>query len=242
VTSVPLARGTSVLALLALGLMASLTLSLGAAVGPAGAVSTDAPPVNINPAAAGGKFADGQVVRVSVGANSHFVPHSHVAILECADPGGNTAGLPTSLAGCDENTIQGDTTVVEADGSFVEPNYTLYALPSAVLGEQANWQPICNATTECVLFVGEDQNDFTQPKAFSTPFLMTGGGAVAAPSPSPTAASAPPTAPVSASVSLPATELAFTGVPGELVALAGGGVVLILLATVGTLVVRRSGR
>ena len=223
-----LAVGASALVAV-LGFVGSAT-DAGAASGP--------PSVSIRPASTGGKFTDQQVVEVSVGPNSTFIPHSRVVILECADPGGTSAHLPTSLIDCDENTIQPDTTVVQADGSFVEPKYSLYALPNSLLGEQANWQPVCNLTNSCVLFVGEDQNDFTQPKVFSAPFLMTPSSTA----PVPSVAAAAATDPVSPAVSLSASQLAFTGVSDWLLVLVGIGLSLVLLATAAARSVRRWGR
>ena len=43
------------------------------------------------------------------------------------------------------------------------------------MGEQANFKPICNQTNYCVLYVGQNQNDFTAPKVFSAPFLIAPG-------------------------------------------------------------------
>jgi hypothetical protein len=198
--------------------------------------------VSITPGPAKGAFTDQQNVRVSVGPNSVFTPNSRVVILECADPDGTVANLPTGFNSCDENTIEPDTTVVHADGSFVEPSYMLYALPSKVLGEQANWQPVCNTTHPCVLFVGEDQNDFSKAKTFSAAFTMSGGTLSAAPAIATTTPATTASAPVSAGVSLSATQLAFTGTSGWLLALGAIGATLILLAWALATLVRRSVR
>ena len=129
-------------------------------------------------------FTDQQVIGVTVSANSTFTHGTGINILECADPGGTEANLPTSDATCDGNTIDGDNIIVAADGSFEEvaggdggnlSGYTIYALPSAVLAEQPDGQPVCNATNACVLYIGANQNDFTQPKVFSEPFYVGGG-------------------------------------------------------------------
>jgi hypothetical protein len=210
------------------------------------------PSVSITPGPLGGKFGDGQVVRVSVGPNSLFAPHSRVVILQCADPGGDVSHLPLSLVGCDENTVQGDTTLVQSDGSFVEPSYSLYALPSKVLGEQSNWQPICNPTNDCVLFVGQDQNEFSKPKLFSRPFLMSSAAAPATPNPAvatpspaaatPSSAAAAPAAPVvSAQVSLSPGTLAYTGLADWLAPVAGLGLVIVLLAQLTGFIAKRRG-
>jgi hypothetical protein len=194
------------------------------------ASATGSASMSITPGPAKGAFTDQQNVRVSVGPNSVFTPNSRVVILECADPEGTVGNLPTEFSSCDENTIQPDTTVVHADGSVVEPSYTLYALPSKVLGEQANWQPACDTTHPCVLFVGEDQNDFSKAKTFSAAFTMSGETLSAAPTTATTTPATTASTPVSAAVSLSATQLAFTGTSGWLLALGVIGAALILLA------------
>ncbi len=128
------------------------------------------PPVTLSPS---GNYTDGQSISVSVGPNSYFTPHAGVKILECADPGGSAANLPTDDTTCDGNTIQGASILVANDGSFSESGYQVYLLPNAVLGEQSNNQPICNQTHACVLYVGQNQSDFTAPKVFSAPFLIS---------------------------------------------------------------------
>jgi hypothetical protein len=127
---------------------------------------------------------DGESVSVSIGPNSVFTPSSRVNILECADPGGSMANLPKSDSTCDGNTIQGNTILVAANGSASDQNYTIFLLPSPELGEQSNNQPVCNQTNPCVLYVGQNQNDFTAPKVFSSPFTIapaSGGGTTTTP-------------------------------------------------------------
>ena len=213
-------------------------------IGEGTAAAASAPTVSITPAPSRGAFADQQTLRIAVGPNSLFAPNSRVVILECTDPGGSVANLPLSYSSCDGNTIQPDTTVVRADGSFVEASYTIYALPNALLGEQSNWQPVCNATHPCVLFIGADQNDFSKAKVFSAAFTVSGGGVV--PTSTGTTTTTVSAAPVqtspSAAVSLPATQLAFTGASPWLVLLAGIGAALALLAWILAVLVRRSTR
>jgi len=249
----------------AFGLMAAVT-GLGWQVAPAGAAT---PTVAVTPSAPAGQYRNGQTVTVSVGPNSMFVPNTRVVILECADPAGTAADLPTSLSNCDENTIQGDTVSVHANGSFSETAYTVYALPNSALGEQATWQPVCNATQQCVLFVGEDQNDFTQPKVFSQAFTVSGTGITAptgdAPTPaagmSGTSGQASGTSASSGSgssgtsgaandpgVSTSAAEtgaagtLAFTGTPDWLLPAAVLGLLLTLMGGAGLVLSRRYGQ
>jgi LPXTG-motif cell wall-anchored protein len=144
--------------------MAGLVMSA-----PSASASGSAPSLTLSPSA---NFHDGESIAVSVGANGYFTPSTRVNILECADPGGSVANLPTSISTCDGNTIQGNTILVGSNGSFSEADYTLYVLPSSILGEQSNDQPVCNQTNPCVLYVGQNQNDFTAPKIFSAPFSV----------------------------------------------------------------------
>ncbi len=152
--------------------------------------ASGAPPaLNVSPQ---GNLTNGQTVSVSVGSNGFFTPHARVNILECADPGGSAANLPRDDSTCDGNTIQGTTLLVGGDGSFSDSSYPVYALPSATLGEQGNSQPVCNQTSYCVLYVGQNQNDFTVPKVFSAPFLIApGSGTAATTSPGTTSTAAP---------------------------------------------------
>jgi hypothetical protein len=122
----------------------------------------------------GWRFHDGQTIRVSMGANKIFTPHLRLNILQCADPGGKRSNLPKKFFDCDGNTIQGDSIIVQPNGSFSESNYVVYRLPNLELGESKTGQPVCDVTHQCVLYVGENQNDFTQPKVFSEPFTVSG--------------------------------------------------------------------
>jgi hypothetical protein len=138
---------------------------------PAGAVS---PPHLIMTS---GTFRNYELISVAVGPNHFFKPYSRVNILECADPGGKKKGLPTNANTCDGNTIQGNTILVNKNGSFSEHGYELYALPNKPqLGELAGNQPVCNQTKSCVLYIGENQENFNSAKMFSPPFLIQSSG------------------------------------------------------------------
>ena len=121
----------------------------------------------------------GQVMTVAVGPNKRFTPYTRIEILECADPGGQSANLPTSDLTCDGNTAPGFSILVNKDGSFSTSRYRLYSLPNAVLGESKDDVPVCNATHMCVLYVGQDQTNFHAPKDFSAPFSVTPPGPTA---------------------------------------------------------------
>lgn len=119
-------------------------------------------------------FSSGQTIEVQVPGNSVLQPGYSVNILECSDPGGLPANDPTNNSQCDGNTIQGNTVLINSDGSVSYDNYVVYALPdSQNLGEPSSNTPVCNSTNYCVLYIGQNQNDFTQPYVLSQPFLVT---------------------------------------------------------------------
>jgi len=232
-------------AVVVLGL--SLVGSAGAVVAPSGtaaAAGSDNPKVVISPAAT--SYATGQTVRVSVGPNQFFTPHVRIVILECADPKGSADHLPTSFADCDGNTINADSVIVQNDGSFTEAAYSLYALPNIELGEGPTVTPVCNPTSACVLFVGQDQNDFTQPKIFSASFTFTSVPATLAgghgPTTVPSVVQPAPAQPASASVSLPASTLAYTGIGSGSWWLGAAGAALVLGGAFGRRNIRRWSR
>ena len=229
----------------------------------AGAASGAA--VTVSPS---GPYHSGQTVRVNVAPNSLFTPHLRVIMLECADPGGSAANLPTSVKQCDGNSVQGDSVIVQANGSFSESSYTMFSLPNEALAEEPSGQPVCNTTSPCVLYVGLNQEDFTQPKVFSQPFVVaptsgatssgaSSSGAQANPGPAPSSSGAgsspagaaggsagtgPSSGPASAdaAVSLGGTgQLAFTGPPYELRSVLLVGGLLMMLGSVGRLLIRR---
>ena len=150
---------------MALALVAAASVAAWTPV-PAGAAS---PEVTVTPGPGGQPYRDGATVSIRVGPNSTFSPNSRIEVLECGAPRGV---VPTSDAACDGNTVQLGSVLVGSDGSFTVPSYTLYSLPNTTLGEAADNLPVCNATSECVLYVGQDQNDFTEPKTFSAPFAI----------------------------------------------------------------------
>ena len=148
-----------------------VALALGATAGTAGAVA--APALSITP----GPYHDGQRINVSVGSNHYFKPYSRINIIECSDPAGKAQNLPISILACDGNTIQGNTILVQRDGSFSERGYQVYALPNASeLGESTDARPICNGKQACVLYIGQNQEKFSAPKVWSPPFRIAKSG------------------------------------------------------------------
>jgi hypothetical protein len=120
-----------------------------------------------------GPFDSGQNINIVVPANSAFASpdnNSGINIVECSAPNGV---VPTQISACDGNTLQ-NFVGVNADGSFTYNDYTVYALPdSTSLGETTSNPVTCGntAATECVLYIGNNQLDFTQPHVWSQPFV-----------------------------------------------------------------------
>ena len=151
----------------AAGLAASLLLMLPIA-GQAGASGT----VTLNPAS--GPYTDGQTITVS-GTGFSTNPADSIEIVECADPNGTQANLPADNTTCDGTTQNPNTIFTNAAGTF-SSSYTIQKL-STTTGNSIN----CDATHDCVLWVGEDFNgNFSgtaaQPVGFSVPFLVNNAG------------------------------------------------------------------
>jgi hypothetical protein len=246
------------------GLILGTPLALFGLAAPHAVGAPSTPTLTITPSAGGHPYTSGQSIRISVGPNSRFTPNYRIEVLECAAPKGV---LPVDDTTCDGNSTQSGSVLVNADGSFEVPAYTLYQLPNAVLGEPANHLPVCDSTRECVLYIGQDQNDFNQPKVLSGTFTVGGSSSLASggtPSPGPatvapgasgstapgtsSGSSSAATAPQSAAVTLsPQTGsssqgggvLAYTGIAG-IPWLVGIGVWMILAGAVGIRVTRRT--
>ncbi len=166
-----------------LGVVAVLpvVLATGLAVAGCSSSSNAAPSsgatVTIDGSSQTSTFHDGQTVTVAVGPNKILTPHLRVLILECADPGGKVSNLPSHFdEKCDGDTVQANTVIPGDDGSFTQKGYTIFKLPSKALNEGPTWIPVCNAKQPCVLYIGDDFNDFSKPKVFSAPFTVTGSG------------------------------------------------------------------
>jgi hypothetical protein len=135
--------------------------------------SGSAPPLGVSGTAQGWTFHDGQSVNISMGPNKFFLPYLRLIILQCSDPAGKVANLPTSAGvNCDVDTVQSGSLIPNPSGSFSWTGYTIYRLPSKALDEGPTSLPQCDATHYCVLYVGDNYNDFSKPKVFSHPFLV----------------------------------------------------------------------
>jgi hypothetical protein len=158
----------------------------------------------VAPFTAGTPFASGQGIDIVVPANSVLQPNLGLNIVECTlqpitvtDP----LGLPTDTSQCDGDTNQPNTIIPNADGSVdyqaeTEGLYPVYATPDPLIGDTSSTPP-CGDTpaTECILYIGENDNDFTQPHVWSQPFFVaanaTDSGTPAGDGSAPPAATAP---------------------------------------------------
>ena len=224
------------------------TLLIGRALG-------SNPTVTIPP----GPFASGQAITV---AGSGFPPRGQdptgLQIIQCSDPQGLRSNLPSDASGCEG--ITGNVAQISPDaGGKFRTQYQVIALSSQGAGSNSSID--CDATHQCVLWVGEDYNNafMSGPHAFSAPFAVTPGSPAATPTmvtPSrgstPGGVGAPTGAPSGSSPgsrtgtsgragapSSPASAgpgggtLAYTGVPGILPWIVALGAVMVITGTLG---------
>jgi hypothetical protein len=213
-----------------------------------GGASASAPAVTIPR----GPFSDRQTITVSgTGFPAPSQDPSGVQILQCSDPGGLSANLPTDPSSCDGATVNPLPVRTDSGGNF-SVHYVVSALSMRFGTSNIN----CDATNFCVLWAGEDYNQaFTSgTHAFSTPFEVdapaaaVSGGGVTPPVAStvPPSAVAAPASGVGSVASVPTPvlptatpALATTGTPARLPQLVTVALVLGLLGTLGRRMVRR---
>ena len=116
--------------------------------------------------------ANGQTITVTgTGFPVHAKDPTGLAIIECADPGGTAAGLPSTAAFCDGSTVNPLQINTDAGGNFTA-RYVIASLNSAHTSNIS-----CDQTHYCVLWVGVDfNNDFLGAHAFSAPFKVGASG------------------------------------------------------------------
>lgn len=151
-----------------------LVAALGWVVASTGRAFADPSPpaIAMTPAPSTG-YHDGEKIDISAPANSYFKFGNLINVIECGDPGGTRANLPHDYTVCDGATIQPLTVAVQRDGSFALKDFVVFKLPSTTtLEESPDTLPKCDATHACVLYIGENQLDFTQAHVFSAPFWV----------------------------------------------------------------------
>jgi hypothetical protein len=113
-------------------------------------------------------------VEVKVPANSVLQPGLRADILMCSDPGARPSNLPINDSTCDGLTINvGRTLDIGTGGMVDKKDYVIYPLPLKI--EPGDSIPVCNSTHACVLYIGQDQNDFERPHVWSTAFYVGSG-------------------------------------------------------------------
>ena len=117
----------------------------------------------------GDPHADQTITVTGTGFPDHVKDPTGIQILECSDPGGTTANLPTSNLYCDGSTINPTQINTDATGAFTA-KYYVYSLNGTHTSNIS-----CDMTHFCVLWVGIDYNqNFVGVHAFSTPFEVGG--------------------------------------------------------------------
>ena len=170
----------------AAGLAVAMSFTFALA-GPASAGTLVSGPVTLSTTGtvtANTAYASGQSINIAVAANTTMdnaslvaagFPSGAVSIkaLECADPGGITANLPTKPSECDPNTIS-SIAGANADGSFNFTGYPVYSLPNVnTFGEPTNATPVCGIPPNyCVIGLFSNYNDFSKPLVFSAAFVV----------------------------------------------------------------------
>ena len=140
----------------------ALTLVIAALLGPLGGVASAATAISIS----AGPYTDGQTITVT---GSGFPATTQISIIECSDPGGSSASLPTDNTTCDGTTENPLPITTNTSGSFTT-SYQMVKLTTA-----GGVSPInCDKTDFCVLWAGIDfVNSFTGTHAFSVPFEIS---------------------------------------------------------------------
>jgi hypothetical protein len=155
----------------------------------ASASSLTSGPVSLNTQGVvtpGTPYTGGQTIDLVVAANTTMNNAAMVAagypsgadpikFLECADPGGTTANLPTKPTQCEPATVESNSgAATDGSMSLIGGNgYTVYALPDSGLGSNGT---VCDSKANpCVIGIFADQNDFTKPHLFSAPFYVSVG-------------------------------------------------------------------
>ena len=155
------------------GTVAGLTAAPAFASGPANGTQVPSSAVPVGSFTRGTPFSSGQNIEVTIPANSDLQPGLKVNILECARPrrhGRQSADRhQRSVTGrrCKETPFSSSRTARSTSADTrLRPSRCRPAW-----GSRAATRPACDLSHECVLYVGENQNDFTAPHVFSQPFL-----------------------------------------------------------------------
>ena len=120
-------------------------------------------------------FASGQNINAVIPANTAFVfsgqQHGEADRRVAWVQNGVVPTLTTACDGLDQS--RAPPLWPTPDGSFTLTNYTVYALPDLVsLGEGSGGPAGATPATECILYIGDNYEDFTAPHLWSDPFFI----------------------------------------------------------------------
>ena len=146
-------------------------------LGPLAGVAAASPQVIMS----GNPRSGGTVVVVGTGFPPHAQDPVGVQILECSDPGGTVANLPTSAANCEGSTVSPLPINTDAAGGF----HAQYQVEQLSVKHVSSIN--CDVHHYCVVWVGVDYNGafLSGPHAFSSAFRVGGPALVASSSSGP---------------------------------------------------------
>ena len=99
-------------------------------------------------------------------------------IIECADPGGTIANLPTLPNQCEQGTEDGSSSPKSLDGSFTDTGYQVFDLPDVIFSPTTFTGRCDVAPNQCVIgifSVDPFAGGFSYPRLFSAPFNVVVG-------------------------------------------------------------------
>ncbi len=159
-------RGTGARFVKLAAIAAALTASV--VVVPFATSASAAPAVVLTPST--GPYTNGQTITINgTGFPSNTADPSGLTIIQCSDPNGTTANLPTDNTTCDGTTANALPVNTNSSGSF-SATYSIASLTTTGGASNIN----CDATHYCVLWIGVDfNNSFNGTHAFSNSFLVS---------------------------------------------------------------------
>jgi photosystem II stability/assembly factor-like uncharacterized protein len=106
---------------------------------------------------------DGSLVGID---GTGFDPSTTIDVAQCA---GSTSAPPVDATACDETTLD-DSVATDSTGNYVNDPSTsggTHGYSVAVLPRPGTSSPAhCDGTTKCVLYIGEELQDFSRPHVF----------------------------------------------------------------------------
>ena len=156
-----------------------ITVGLAVVAGAAGPSSGSIVPGSaqaVAPFTAGIPFSSGQTINVVIPANSAFASPNNTTLKHRRVLGAQRRPADADL-GLRRQHRPGRHDPAQCGRILHLYGLHLFATPDLLIGD-ASRCPACGQTaaTECILFIGNDQNDFTQPHLWSQPFFVKSYG------------------------------------------------------------------